>query len=127
MGKVVLTIAVVLAIIFVVPIAVYSLATLVTDLKTPDGMSPARFLTSVLVSKLGTAITFVLLFYFARNTLSAQWLLYAGLWLLIFVADEIGQAIGPKYSWTEAISGIISETVYMPLSAYVTYRLIGVT
>jgi hypothetical protein len=127
MGKIVLTVTLVLVIIFIVPVAVYGLTTLVTDLKTPGGVSPAQFLTSVLVSKVGTAIAFVLLFYFARNALSAQWLLYGGIWLLMFVADEIGQAIGPKYSWTEAIAGIISETAYMPLSAYVTYRLIGVT
>ena len=43
----------------------------------------------------------------------------------MFIIGEIGQAIGPKYSWTEAIAGIISETVYFPLSAYVTNWLIG--
>jgi hypothetical protein len=126
MEKVLLAMALVLAIIFMVPIIVYGAASAVAGLKTPEGASPARFLTSVLVSKLGTAIAFVLIFYFARNALSAQWLLYGCLWWLMFVIGEIGQAIGPKYSWTEAIAGIISETAYIPLSAYVTYRLIGV-
>jgi hypothetical protein len=125
--KVPLATVLVLAIIFIVPIMVYGATSAVTGLKTPEGASPARFLTSVLVSKVGTAIAFVLIFYLARNALSAQWLLYGGLWWLMFAIGEIGQAIGPKYSWTEAIAGIISETVYIPLSAYVTYWLIGVS
>jgi len=67
----------------------------------------------------------VLIFYFARSSLSGQWLLYALIWWLMFVIGEIGQAIGPNYTWKEAIAGVISETVYLPLSAYVTNSLIG--
>ena len=77
------------------------------------------------VSKFGTAFTFVLIFWFARGELSGRWLLYAGLWWLMFIIGEIGQAIGPHYSWKEAVAGIISETVYWPLSALVTHRVIG--
>ena len=84
------------------------------------------FLLSVLVSKIGTAITFVLIFYFARNSLSSHWLLYAFVWWLMFAIGEIGQAIGPNYSWEYAIAGIISETIYLPLSAYVVSLLIKV-
>jgi hypothetical protein len=102
MEKVLLAMVLVLAIIFMVPIMVYGAASAVTGLNTPEGASPARFLTSVLVTKMGTAIAFVLIFYFARNALSAQWLLYGCLWWLM------------------------SETMYIPLSAYVTYRLTGV-
>jgi hypothetical protein len=125
MEKVLLATVLVLAIVFIVPIMVYGATGAMTGLKTPEGASPARFLTTALVSKVGTAIAFVLIYYFARNALSAQWLLYGCLWWLMFVIGEIGQAIRPKYSWTEAIAGIISETMYIPLSAYVTYRLIG--
>jgi hypothetical protein len=125
MPKVLLTVALVLAIIYIVPFLVYALATVVTDLKSPEGVSPVRFLISVFVSKIGTAIAFVLIFYFARNSLSGQWLLYAFVWWLMFAIGEIGQAIGPNYSWKEAIAGIISETIYWPSSAYVTNWLIG--
>ena len=52
-------------------------------------------------------------------------MLYACLWWLMFIIGEIGQAIGPQYSWKEAVAGIISETVYWPVSALVTNRLIG--
>ncbi len=125
MVKVILSIVSVLAIIYIVPFLVYGLASVVTDLKPPEGPSPAQFLISVLVSKIGTAIAFVLIFYFARSSLSGQWFLYAVIWWLMFIFGEIGQAIGPNYSWKEAIAGIISETVYVPLSAYVTTWLIG--
>ena len=125
MTRVMLSIVFVLAILFIVPILVYGLASVVTGLKTPEGASPAQFLISVLVSKIGTAIAFVLIFYLARNSLSGQWLLYAFIWWLMFVFGEIGQAIGPNYTWKEAIAGVISETAYLPLSAYITNLLIG--
>jgi hypothetical protein len=125
MTKVLLTILLVLAIIYLVPFIVYGLATIVTDLQVPEGTSPAQFLISVLISKIGTAIAFVLIFYFGRNSLSGQWLLYAFIWWLMFVIGEIGQAIGPNYTWKEAIAGIISETVYLPFSAYLTDWLVG--
>ena len=125
MAKVILSIVLVLAIIYIVPFLVYGLATIVEGLKPPEGVSPSQFLISVLVSKIGTAIAFVLIFYFARSSLSRQWFLYAFVWWLMFVIGEIGQAIGPNYTWKEAIAGVISETIYLPFSAYVTNWLIG--
>ena len=80
---------------------------------------------SIFVSKVGTAIAFVLIFYFARDSLSGRWLLYAFIWGLMFVIGEVGQAIGPDYSWKEAVAGVISETIYFPLSAFVVDWLIG--
>ena len=125
MGRIVLSILLTLAIIYIVPFLVYALFSVVADLKPPEGASPLRFLAGIFVSKVGTAIAFVLIFYFARNSLSGQWLLYAFIWWLSFSIGEIGQAIGPNYSWTEAIAGIISETIYFPLSAFVTNWLVG--
>ncbi len=125
MTKVILSIVVVLTVIYIVPFLVYGLDSAVAGLKPPEGASPAQFLLSVLVSKFGTAIAFALLFYFARSSLSGRWLLYAFIWWLMFVFGEIGQAIGPNYTWKEAIAGVISETVYLPLSAYLTHWLIG--
>ena len=125
MGKIILSILLTLAIIYIIPFVVYSVFSVVVGLKPPEGASPAQFLVSVLVSKIGTAIAFVWIFYIARNSLSGQWLLYAFIWWLSFSIGEIGQAIGPNYSWTEAIAGIISETIYFPLSAFVTNWLVG--
>lgn len=110
--------SVVLAVIFVVPFLVYGAASAVWGLKTPEGASPGRFLTSVFVEKVGTAVAFVLLFALAREAWAASWLAYAGVWWVMFVFGEVGRAIGPGYSWKEAAAGIVSETVYLPLSAY---------
>ena len=114
-----------LAIIYIVPFVTYSVFSIVTGLQPPESESPMQFLVSLFVSKVGTAIAFVLLFYFARPSYSDRWLLYAFTWWLMFVIGEVGQAIGPNYSWTEAIAGMISETIYFPLSAFVVNGLIG--
>ena len=113
----------VLAIIFFVPFMIYAATSAFTGLETPGG-SPLVFLTGVLVSKSGTALAFVLLFHFARDSLSGHWVLYAAIWWMMFATGEVCQAIGPNYSWLEAIAGIISETIYFPLSAYLVNWMI---
>ncbi len=125
MGKTILSIVLTLAIIYIVPFLVYSIFSAVAGLKLPEDASPVQFLVSVFVSKVGTAIAFVLIFYLARNSLSGRWLSYAFIWWLMFVIGEVGQAIGPNYSWKEAIAGSVSETIYFPLSAFVINWLIG--
>ncbi len=125
MGKIILCILLTLAIIYIVPFVVYSIFHSVTGLDVPKGVSPARLLLSFLVSKIGTAIAFVLIFYFARDSLSEKWLLYAAIWWLAYILGEVGQAIGPNYSWKEAVAGMIAETVYFPASAWVTHWMIG--
>jgi hypothetical protein len=125
MVMVIISIVVVLVIIYIVPFLIYGLATKVISLKPPEGASPARFLISVLVSKIGTAISFVLIFYFARNSLSGEWFLYAFIWWIGIVIGEIGQTIGPNYTLKEAVIGVISETIYLPLSAYLIDLMIG--
>jgi len=124
MRKVTLAAVCVLVIIYVVPFVVYGVFTLVADLKPPGGVSPAQFLLSVLVSKVGTALAFVLIFFFGRGSLNGRWVLYAAIWWMMFLMGEIGQAMGPNYTWKEALAGIISETVYFPLSAFAVNRLL---
>jgi hypothetical protein len=122
-GKVLLGGALVWLVIFIVPIVVYGAFAAVTGLKSP-GSSPVLFLVSTAVSKLGTAIAFVGLFYIGRDVLGGQWVLYAGLWWLMFVIGEAGQAIGPDYSVQEAMAGAISETIYFPLSGLIVSWLV---
>lgn len=118
-----LSFGLVLVVIYVVPFIVYGAASAVFRFETPAGVSPAIFLLSVLISKTGTALAFVLLFYYARNAFHERWLLYGGIWWLMFAIGEIGQAIGPNYSWAYAVAGVLSETIYFPVSAYLTRRL----
>ena len=89
MRKLILNIGLVLAIIYIVPFVVYGVGSVIAGLKPPEGVSPGRFLISVFVSKFGTAITFVLIFYFARAELSGRWLLYASLWWLMFIIGQL--------------------------------------
>lgn len=124
MTKIILSIILVLAVIYIVPFIAYGLSSVLIGLKPPEGASPLMFLLSVFVSKFGTAIAFVLIFYFSRSSLSGHWLLYAFIWWVMFVLGEIGQAIGPNYSWKESVAGIISETLYLPLSAYIINLLL---
>jgi hypothetical protein len=126
MTKVLICMAMVLAVIYIVPFIVYGLSSAFLGLKTPEGVSPMMFLLSVLVSKIGTSIAFVLIFYIARNSLSEHWLLYAFIWWIMFVIGEVGQAIGPDYSWKYAVAGVISETIYLPISAYLLFVMIKV-
>jgi hypothetical protein len=124
MAKVVLSIILILAVIYIIPFIVYGIFSAIAGLKPPGGVSPLTFLLSVFVSKVGTAIAFVLIFYFARSSFDGKWLLYAFIWWLMFVIGEVGQALAPNYSWKEAFAGIISETIYLPISAYLVDRLI---
>ena len=126
MSIILLGIILVLVIIYIVPFIVYGVSQAIFGLKTLAGVSPMMFLLSVLVSKIGTAIAFVLIFYFARNSLSEHWLLYAFIWWIMFAIGEVGQAIGPNYSWKYAIAGVVSETIYLPLSALIVNLLIRI-
>jgi len=125
MVSIISSIIIVLVIIFIIPFITYGLASVFTGLKPPVTVSPSRFLFSVLITKIGTSIAFVLLYYISRETISGQWHLYAIVWWLMLVIGEIGQAIGPNYTKKEAILGIISETIYLPLSAFIIYQLMG--
>jgi hypothetical protein len=113
-----LAVAAVFLTLFCVPILVYGAQSYFTGLQ-PPGDNPAAFLTGVAVSKLGTALAFVGIWLLARDSLGPQLWLYVALWWVMFVLGEIGQAIGPDYSWPEAIGGILSETIYLPLSGLV--------
>ncbi len=105
-----------LAIIFIVPIIIYGVLSPILKIDTPAGVSPIQFLTSVFISKIGTAFLITALFYFAKPVFNEKYVLYILFWLIMFVLGEIGQAIGPNYSWKEAIAGIISEFIYIPCS-----------
>jgi hypothetical protein len=121
-GKIALCVAFVLVLIFVVPIIVYGALSSLIGLHVP-GDSAITFLTGVFISKTGTAIAFVGLFYMAHDTFAGRWLFYAFIWWMMFVFGEVGQAIGPNYSWQEAFGGVLSETIYLPLSAFLIDRL----
>ncbi|WP_309668343.1 hypothetical protein [Tabrizicola sp.] len=121
--RIALAVGLVFLTLFVVPVLVYGILSRVTGLQ-PPGDDPMAFLAGVAVSKLGTALAFVGLWALGREAFGTQWMLYVGLWWVMFVFGEVGQAIGPDYSWSEAIAGIVSETVYLPISGLIVTRLL---
>jgi hypothetical protein len=121
--RIALTIALVFLVLFIVPVLVYGALSRVTGLQ-PPGDDPLAFLTGVAVVKLGTAMAFVGIWLIGREALGPQWGLYVLCWWVMFVLGEVGQAIGPDYSWQEAFAGVLSETLYLPLSGLIVARLL---
>ncbi len=109
-------------ILFIVPVLVYGALSRVTGLQPPGG-DPMAFLTGMAVSKLGTALAYVGIWALGREAFGTNWILYVALWWVMFALGEIGQAIGPDYSWSETIAGVASETIYLPLSGLIVARL----
>lgn len=125
MGRIALSVVFTLVIMYVVAFLIYGGFSALVGLQPPRDGSPAQFLLSVLLVKLGLAVGFVLLFYVARETWTGRWMVYALIWWLMFAVTELGQAIGPGYTWTEAGAGIIAEAIYCPLAAFLLARLLG--
>jgi hypothetical protein len=119
----VLAIAAVFLTLFIVPVMVYGVLSRVSGLQ-PPGDDPVAFLAGVAVSKIGTASAFVGIWIMAGDALAGQWLMYVFLWWVMFVLGEVGQAIGPAYSWPEAVAGVVSETIYLPLSGLIMLWLL---
>ncbi len=117
-----LAVASVWAILFTVPFVIYASASVFLGLQPPAG--PAwRFLLSVAVTKIGTAVGFVALFVLCRDKWRERWPLYAGIWFLMFAISEVGDVVKPGYTVAEAGLGILSEAVYAPLSAFLLDRM----
>jgi hypothetical protein len=121
--RIALTTSLVFLTLFFVPVIVYGIFSRATGLQ-PPGEDPSAFLAGVAVSKIGTAIAFVGIWLLGRETLEMQWGLYVLCWWVMFVLGEVGQAMGPDYSWQEAIAGMISETLYLPVSGLLVARLL---
>lgn len=118
-----LSVVLVFATFFLLPVAVYGVLSAATGLEVP-GRDPLAFLAGVAVSKLGTAIAFIGLWLMVRYDRADRVWTYVLFWWLMFVLGEVGQAIGPDYSWTEALGGIVSESIYLPIAGLILRRLL---
>lgn len=121
--RICLAVACVWVIIFIIPFVVYGSASSFISIKPPEG-TLWRFLLSVGVTKLGTAIGFVLLFVLCQDVLRDRRLVYAGIWFAMFAISEAGDVVKTGYTITEALLGIVSEALYTPLSALTVDRLL---
>ena len=124
-GRLIGAVVATLAIMFLVPLPVYAGFEALGAVEMPQDGSPAEFLLSVFVIKIGVALGFVFLFLLARPVFKERWWLYAGIWWLMYAIVEVGQAIGPGYTGAEALAGILAEAVYFPLSTVTVARILG--
>jgi hypothetical protein len=114
----------VLAIIYVVPFVIYGIAGALGGVEIPQEASPHRFLLGVLITKAGTAVAFVIVFWLTSAVWTDRWLAYGAIWFVMFAASEIGEAISGRTSTSEAALGILSEAVYAPAAAFVAHVLL---
>lgn len=117
--------AAVLAMIYLVPFAFYAGASALKLLDIPPAPSPQAFLLGILVTKIGTALAFVLLVPVGAPILPGGWLAYGAIWFAMFAASEAGDAISGRSAWPEAIVGIAAEAVYAPASAAAAFAILG--
>lgn len=125
--SVALAVVAVLAIIYVVPFIIYAGANALHLVDVPSEASPQRFLLGVLITKLGTAVAFVLILHLGSPGLGLGWSTYAILWFLMFAASELGDAVSGRSGWSEALLGVASEASYAPAAALAVYAILGIT
>jgi len=75
MRRIAAAIAATLVIMYVVTFFVYGIIAAITGLEPPEDGSAMQFLFGVLITKLGLALGFVLLFALAREARHGRWLL----------------------------------------------------
>jgi hypothetical protein len=114
----------VLLVIYVVPFLIYGSASALWGLRPPTTASPAEFLLGVLFTKMGTAVAFVALFGAARPFWEPRWIRYAAVWFVMFAFGELGDAVSGRSTGFMAVLGVISEAIYLPLSALLAHRLL---
>ena len=112
-------------IMFLVPFPFYVAFEVFGLVKMPEENSPARFIMSVVVMKIGIAVGFVLLYRHSASAWKGGLLKYAGIWWVMYTVVEIGQVVGPGYGLGEAVAGILAEAVYFPSSAWSAARILG--
>lgn len=101
---------------FITPIAIYGIFSKFFEVKEPE--KKLRFFAGVLLEKIGTSIGFVGLFYLGQS-FSNNWFAFGLVWFVMFAVTEVGQIYTHSSPKREAIAGIISESIYFPLSAYI--------
>jgi hypothetical protein len=126
MATVVFAITAVLAIIYSVPFIIYAGAGALRLVEIPAETSPQRFLLGVLITKLGTAVAFVLILQLGGSAFSPGWPAYALIWFAMFAASEIGEAVSGRTRWAEALLGVLSEAIYAPAAALAAFTILNI-
>lgn len=124
MTRLIMAILLVLLVIYGVPFFIYGAASSLWGLQPPTTASPAEFLLGVLFTKVGHAAVFVVLFGATRAFWGPRWILYAAVWFVMFAFGELGDAVSGRCTGLMAVLGVVSEAIYLPLSAFLVQRLL---
>lgn len=124
MTRLIIVLLLVLLVIYGVPFFVYGAASALWGLQPPTTASSTEFLLGVLLTKLGHAAAFVVLFGAARAFWGPRWILYAAVWLVMFAFSELGDAVSGRCTRLMAVLGVVSEAIYVPLSAFLAQRFL---
>ncbi len=124
MKKLILASLLALLAIYIVPFVVYATASVLGALQAPDTAPAGQFLLGVLITKLGTAITFVVLFAAGGRVWLRRWPLYGLAWFVMFACSEVGDVVSGRTAAAEAVLGIASEAIYAPLSAFLVSKVL---
>lgn len=119
-----LAVLAVLAVIYVVPLLLYGISSRYISMPAPEDAGPVRFLSGILITKLGTAVAFVVLFWLARDVFAQNSLAYAAPWFVMFAASEAGDAISGRSSVAESVIGVVAEAIYVPLATLIVLAML---
>jgi hypothetical protein len=124
--SVILAITAVLAIIYIVPFIIYAGASALRLVDIPADTSPQRFLLGVFITKLGTAVAFVLILHLGWSGSGPGWPAYSLIWFGMFAASELGEAVSGRSRWAEALLGVLSEAIYAPAAALAAFAILNI-
>jgi hypothetical protein len=119
MIEILIGVLIVFGIIFIIPFILYGIFSAFKIIETPKQDNAKNFMYNIIVTKIGTSLLFVLLFYYINLYLPDFWLIYGMIWVISAAIGELGDTFKPNYTFKEAIIGIMSELIYFPLSAVI--------
>lgn len=112
-----------LVVMWVVPIPFYAGFGAMGLVDLASSGPPQRYLLGVTIIKIGFAFGFVALYRMVQSSLMRPWFHYAVIWWSMFALLELGQVVTPGgNSLGFAVAGVLSEAVYLPLSAAIVAR-----
>lgn len=118
-----LSLVLVFASLLLAELAAQALLVAASDLPDP-AQSPILHLPGLALTRFGMATAFVGLWLMVRYDQVERIWTFVLFWWVMLALYEIGQAVGPTYGWTDAVSGLISASVSLPLAGLVVSRLL---
>lgn len=118
-----LSIILVFGAVFLTEIAAHTALIAASEAHRP-APGPFGYLAGLALSRLGMALAFVGLWLMVRYDQVERIWTFVFFWWVMLAFYEVGQAIGPDYSWLDAVSGLVAASISLPLSGLIVTRLL---